>query len=190
MKQHKLKFFIVTLSLSATVNAWALFCPTSLNQMNIGDTAKQVETQCGKPDAQRTYKPEPKVPQEWTYYQSPSTNPYTSSGSPSITSSQSNQTIQGSLKTTFAFDQNGKLVNITVGNASITSTNICNGAAVQIGSSTKDVETACGKASYVNRGIAQDSGGNAPVPEMTEWTYQGPPKVILVFENGVLKERK
>lgn len=185
------KLLLMILSVMMTSSSYAMFCPTNLNQIDIGSTIAQVATACGQPTSKKTYKPEDKVPQEWNYYISPGeTNPYTSNLSPSVSSEQQSQ---GSLKTSFVFDENDNLVNITVGNASVTSTNICNGNIIQIPATKKDVEAACGKAPFVNKGQAQQDiqpDEDHKQTEITEWMYAGPPRVILVFHDGVLAERK
>src|SRR3990167_1985706 len=49
-------------------NVFAMFCPSNLNVINLGDTIDQIIAQCGAPDTQRTYTATPNLPQEWSYY--------------------------------------------------------------------------------------------------------------------------
>ncbi len=170
------KTFALLLLLGFYTPAFALFCPTNFNQINIGDTIAQVQAQCGKPDFQKTTKEEGKGPQEWNYYVAPSTHGY---GAPNMPGGQ-----QASLKMAIAIN-GGKVLNITVNGMSLASTTIC-GNSVSVGDSIESVQGACGKPVFVNKSSQDDSKPT----EVTLYKYNSTPAVTLTFENGVLKDRK
>jgi hypothetical protein len=153
-------------------NAWAdLFCPNNFNSINLGDTLNSVLQACGKPDSQKVTKKMPFEPQEWTYYV------------------QSYPGMPGTLKTTVAFDQKGKVINISVNGAGLSQTQICNNQTnIQFGDTTDQVEAVCGKPAVITKTNAA-MGAPKEIVE-TDLIYQGTPPVTLVFEDGILKERK
>lgn len=171
---------LITALMSPTLT-FAMFCPTNFNQINIGDSMAQVEAQCGKPSSETSSKDvdDSMTPQEWTYY---------------VTIPQDQFTSAGSIKLTLAF-VDGKVVNISSGGNSVGSTTVCGGnlaqpsTTVQMGSTIKDVTAACGKPTMINKGTAQPGQPEPTVTDKAEWTYDGPPKVVLKFENGKLTER-
>lgn len=156
--------------------AFALFCPNNFNQINIGDTIAQVQAQCGKPDAQKTTKEEAAGPQEWNFYVSPSMHGY---GAPGMQGGQ-----QGSLKMAIAFSS-GKVINITVNGMSLASTTIC-GRSVSVGDTMESVKGACGKPVFINK---SSQNNDSKPTEVTAFKYSAS-GTTLIFENGVLKERK
>ena len=97
------------------------------------------------------------------------------------------------MKTSFAFDASGKLINISVNGIGVGSTTIC-GQNVQLGQSRDDIQSACGNPSFINK---QNGSGTSVVGQgsqqniaVIEFNYNSTPPQTLVFENGVLKSRK
>lgn len=172
--------FILSLASLYSAYSFAMFCPTNFNQINIGDTIKQVQDQCGKPETSKNTTSEANQPQEWTFYVPVPTDPYTMGYNPNA----------GTMKVTMAF-VDGKVVNMTSNGIGVGATALCGGANLQLGSTIKDVKTACGKPAMVNKTNMGTEGG-APQPnEISEWKYTGPTgTTTLIFENGKLKERK
>lgn len=169
-------WIIILLSNLLFTSAWAdMFCPKNFNSINIGDSLDTVIKACGKPDAKKTSKKQPFQAQEWVYYIA------------------SYPGMQGTLKTTVAFDNSGKVVNISVNGAGLSETQICNvqgnNPTIQFGDTTDKIEAACGKPAYINQTSAANG---APKPtEITELQYNASPTTVtLVFENGKLTERK
>lgn len=151
--------------------AFAMFCPNGFNQMNIGDTIDQVVQQCGNPDFKKTTKKEPSQPQEWNYYVK--LNP--------------KQTT--SVKMSVAFDAKESVVNITTNSQSLIDTTFCGGR-IAIGDSMETVKAACGTPAFINEN--KPSSSQTPNPnaiEITQFKYNTTPPVVLIFENGKLKER-
>jgi len=165
-------------SLSLSTAASAMFCPNNFNQINIGDSMEQVQQQCGKPDAEKKSQGEDNGPQEWNYYVHPQMKKYTET--------RTNAGAEASVKMALALDQ-GKLVNITVNGMSLATTTIC-GPSVSVGDTAKSVKSACGDPVFINKSNNQT---NVEKPaELVEYTYNGTPSAVLVFENGKLTERK
>lgn len=162
-----------------STSAFALFCPNNFNQINIGDTIEQINSQCGKPDFQKSEKVEDdNGPQEWNFYVNPSANP--GYKAPTATYGQ-----QASLQMTIAMNE-GKVVNITVNGMSLASTTICGGS-VTVGDSKDKVKKACGTPKFVNKSSV---GNDAPAVKKTTYKYNSNPPVELIFENGKLTERQ
>lgn len=167
----KMKWIMIIWGGLIFTNAWAdMFCPKGFNFINIGDSLETVIKACGKPDMKKTYKKQPFQAQEWVYYIA------------------SYPGMPGTLKTTVAFDDSGKVINLSVNGAGLSETQICNNQTIQFGNTTAQVEAACGKPAY----ITQTSAANgAPKPiEVTELQYNASPTVTLIFENGKMTERK
>lgn len=154
-----------------SANAWAdIFCPNSFNSYNMGDTLAAVEASCGKADSEKKYVKKPPQAQEWVYYIAADPN------------------MPGTLKITIAFDAAGKAINISVNGAGVSQSNICNNNPIQTGATQAAITTACGKPAYINE--TQPQAGGPKDAEMVEWTYASSPPVVLVFQDGVLKEKK
>lgn len=156
--------------LSYSTLSIAMFCPNNLNQIQIGDSIQQVESQCGKPPSQKTYKKASTAPQEWNYFL------------------KINPQDQGTIKVTFSF-VNNQAINISANGIGVGATAIC-GSNVVLGANMQTVEAACGKPvsiSQLNNVPGQES---TPAPDISEWKFDGPTPNTLVFENGVLTERK
>ncbi|HLB58007.1 MAG TPA: DUF2845 domain-containing protein [Gammaproteobacteria bacterium] len=160
-------FFIVIFALFSN-QAYAMFCPTNFNTINIGDTIAAVEQQCGKPNSKKTHETKTGVAEEWNYYVQPDPTAPTST-----------------LKMTIALLDN-KIFNITVNGTSLVSTQIC-GPTINVGDSTPTLTSACGKPAFINGGQKQPS---EKTTEVTEFTYNGTPSVVLTFEDGKLTEKK
>lgn len=156
---------------------FAFFCPTNFNQIDIGITQQKVDELCGKPaNVVDTQKPvEDKAPQEWTYFVKQ--NPLLGSE------------IPGNIKATIAFDKDGKVINMTINGLSVSTANFCGGTQVQINSLRDNVKKSCGTPAYISRG---EDAGPPPAPiKQTEYQYTTTtPAVTLVFENGILVERR
>lgn len=174
-------FLFMTASIFLGSSAFAFLCPGNFNQIDFGMTPEQVEQICGKPDLKKEYvKPNDNIPQEWSYF-----IPQT------VNMGGSSQAAQGTLKTSMAFDDKGKAINISVNGIGVGATTICNNNSIQLGDDKDKVERACGKPSMINK---QNAGPNAGVPEsfkMMDYIYSSvTPAVTLVFENGKLSEKK
>jgi hypothetical protein len=171
------KILTTLLLMGCYTQAFALFCPKSFNQMNIGDSIEQIQAQCGKPDGIKITKAEEKGPQQWDYYVTPQTPGY---AMPSTPTGQ-----QASVKMTIAFNE-GKVVNITANGMSLAATTLCGGN-ISVGDSTASVKSSCGNPVIVNK---SNSGTESKPDEITEYKYDSTPPVILIFVNGTLTERK
>jgi len=171
----KIPYILSVFSFCLPLSGFAFFCPTNFNQINMGDSIETVTTVCGKPDAQEERDEKPTNPQEWSYYLTQAT-PTTFPSVPTPTQ-----------KTTFAFDDKGILVNITVGGLGTGSTSLC-GPLVQLGDNIERVTAACGKPSFVQ---SQDASLNEqPSIRVTEFTYmKANPPTKLIFRNGALTEK-
>lgn len=170
-------FFILFFSSLHASSSYAFFCPNGFNQISFGDSAAQVEQACGKPDKTVTTDAPDTSPQEWNYY-----IPQQTSMNPMIQAHQG----EASLKATFAFDGQGKLVNISVNGIGVSSASNC-GSPVSIGDTQKQVEAACGKPSFVVK-QTPSSGQSADTPKQVEWTYSSPKPAKLIFRNGTLAD--
>ncbi len=161
--------------------SFAFMCPTNFNQINFGMMPPEVLQICGKPDSQNEYvKPNDNVPQEWTYY-----IPQT------VYLGGSNPMAQGTLKTSVAFDDKGKAVNISVNGIGVGQTTICNGTTVSLGDDKERIKSACGSPGFINK---QSPTANPNVPQDTkilEFNYKSVnPPVKLIFENGRLTDKQ
>lgn len=160
----------------------AFFCPTNFNQIDFGMTVDQVIQACGKPtDQKESVKQNDNVPQEWTYYVAQTVN-----------MGGSNQNAQGTLKTNVAFDSKGKAINISVNGIGVGASSIC-GTNIQLGDDKDRIKAACGDPSFVNKS-APSAANPATAPQdikIVELIYaNGNPAATLVFENGLLKDKK
>jgi hypothetical protein len=168
------KMLLATMSLLPLIS-YAFFCPTNFKQIFPGDSIDQVTVQCGKPDKQETKKDEPPTPQEWSYY-IPSTVPI-----------NVNSNAQGTLKTTMAFDANGKLINISVNGIGVGSSTVC-GPNVQLGDTIDSVKANCGKPSAISKESDNDTS-QKPQNTTTTFNYlKTTPPATLTFKNGLLQQ--
>lgn len=182
MKSY-VRIFSLALTALATTGSYGFMCPSTFNQINIGDTITQVEEQCGKPAMVNKSDLPNNQPQQWDYYLQPA-----NSSNNMFTAAQT----QGTLKTTFAFDASGTLVNITVNGTGVGTSSNCGGT-VSIGDSRKSVEAACGKPSFINSQTPAPTAAGTDdkdANKQIEWTYQSTPPVTLIFREGKLAERR
>lgn len=182
MNFKKLAIIAIT-SITLPSISFAFFCPTNFNQIDFGMTADQVIQACGKPtDQKESVKQNDNVPQEWSYY-----IPQT------VNMGGSNQNAQGTLKTNVTFDDKGKSINISVNGIGVGATTIC-GKNIQLGDDKDTIKAACGDPSFVNKSApssANPSAGQQQDIKVLELIYaNGNPPATLVFENGVLKDKK
>ncbi|HTM63504.1 MAG TPA: hypothetical protein VL360_03265 [Gammaproteobacteria bacterium] len=182
MKMNRIFIFSIMLPFISG-NCFALLCPNNFNQINIGDSLAQVEQLCGKADKTETVDGPDNSPQDWNYYFPPTTP------SPTLTNLAVQQQTTGSLKATFSFDAKGTLVNIMVNGISVGTTGGCGGS-ISLGDTRKNVESVCGKPSFVSK---QDTGNNAQNNEankQVEMTYMSNPPVVLIFRDGKLADSR
>ncbi len=170
-----------------SAGAFAEFCPcpSSFNLIHIGDSLSRVTQVCCKPSAPpKIYKAEIPVPEKWTYNITPPANP--------------GGATQGSVELLVTFDSTKKVTNITVNAQSLTTTNcgktpavsfdVSQPNAIKIGDTQETVKATCGDPLFKQKGEPQGDSQSTPI--MTELNYAGPPPVMLIFENGILKEIK
>lgn len=161
-----------TLTLPAL--GYAFMCPSTFNQVEIGDSITDVEAACGQPSSKAEKDGPDNSPQTWTYYlPSPGKSNMMFSGA------------AGTLKTIISFDGSGNVMNILVNDISVGSIDNCNGL-VSVGDSKESVQDSCGKPGFINK---QDTGGGSSgqAPnKVTEYTYNSNPPVVLVFSGGKL----
>ena len=163
-----MKYFFMIIFVIFSNQAYAMFCPTNFNTITIGDTIAVVEQQCGKPASKKTRETTSGGAEEWNYYVQPDPTAPTST-----------------LKMSIALLDN-KIFNITVNGTSLVSTQIC-GPTINVGDSDQTLKSACGNPAFINRG---EKPVSQTTTEVTEFTYNGTPSVMLIFENGKLTARK
>jgi len=154
-----------------TTPLFALFCPGNFNQIEIGDSLRDVVQACGAPTSSKRYsKTEGSgAPQEWVYYR------------------KLQPTDAGTMKTAVAF-VDGKVINISVNGLGAGSTNVCGNTSINVGDTQKQVQAACGTPDMTNESLNAPAG---PTKQIIELTYTTPPtSAVLVFENGKLVERR
>lgn len=171
----RLKTLLLISALLYSHTLFAFFCPTNFNQIEMGNTQQQVDELCGKPTAAIEVEKQAadNSPQEWSYFvaQAPLL------GAP----------VPGSIKATLAFDKDGKVINITVNGLSVNTADFCR-RTTRIGSTRDAVKQACGTPAYINK--AQNTGAPSLPTKRIEYQYSSTPPATLIFENGVLVERK
>lgn len=172
---------VLVSSLCSTVS-YSMFCPGNFNIINIGDSIATVEKLCGAPASKDVKDAPDNEPQEWAYY---------------LPDRSSNLMVptkaQGTLKTTIAFDADGNIINISVNNVGVASTNNC-GQQISMGMDRKTVENVCGKPSQItkqnqNQQPAAPADPNDMSNKMVTYTYTTTPPVKLVFIRGKLAEQ-
>jgi hypothetical protein len=158
-------------------SSFAFFCPTNFNLIEMGNTKQQIDSICGKPKQVREKEkiPEVATPQEWSYFVQKHIVLETSH--------------PGSTKVTMAFDEKGKLMNMTVNGINRSATNFCGGSILYIGDSRDTVKKACGNPVYVNKPPSATQNQPKPI-KVTEYQYDTTPPVTLIFENDVLVEKR
>lgn len=190
-----MRYIVFFISLLFCPISFAMFCPSNFSSIDIGNTLEQVTQICGQPSSKKTNQKSNILSAEWVYYVKTSDN------------------SQATAKMTIVFQDN-KVVNITQtdNNAlspecaaiaqtginelnlacqstqvtrNVASSSSCN-SLIKIGDTSEMIQSACGKPVTVQN--QQQDTQNAT--EITELTYDGPPPVTLVFENGILKDRR
>lgn len=170
---QRLLSYTLTLFIIPTFS-YAFFCPTNFSQINMGDSIETVTAACGKPANVEEKEEKPFNPQEWSYYLTQQTP------------AQFPAMATPTQKTSFSFDSNGILVNITVGGLGASSTSLCGGALVQLGDNTERVKAICGQPGFIQ---VQDSSLNdKPSVKVTILTYTSNPPVALIFRDGKLAQ--
>lgn len=160
---------------SASTLAHAWVCPNNFSQIAAGDTMEQVTALCGKPASEKKSESGYQGPQEWQYFVTIN-QPLAESGASPGTNP--------SIKMSVAFVKN-KVINITVQGQSIASTSLC-GPTINVGDDNRSVEKNCGKPTFIQK---QEDDKTKPI-EITEYKYNTTAPNTLIFENGILKERK
>lgn len=180
MKEISMTKNIIYLSLLLPQLTWAFFCPSNFNQIDFGASTDQVSQQCGKPDKIETTTLEPEGPQEWNYY------------IPATVASSGTAATQGTMKAQITFDSSGRVVNMSVNGIGVGASTICGGANIQLGDSLQAVKAACGTPSFVNKQNTDSAVLGPPQPKkvITTYFYNSNPPATLVFENGLLTQRK
>lgn len=166
--------------LSLPTLSHAFFCPTNFAQIDFGMTTDEVTQACGKPDSQKeSTKENENVPQEWTYYVQ------------QTVSTGGSQNMQGTLKSSVTFDDQGKAINISVNGIGVGATSLCS-TPIQLGDTQDKVKAACGSPAFVTKQNATTSGGQQQPPtKIVEFNYSSAnPPTILIFENGKLADKK
>lgn len=160
--------------------SFAFFCPNNFNQIDFGASIDQVSTQCGKPDKIETTTLEPEGPQEWNYY------------IPAAVANPGTAATQGTMKAQITFDSSGHVVNMSVNGIGVGGSTLCGGANIQLGDSIESVKAACGTPSFINKQNTDNPvlGPTQPKKVITTYFYNSNPPASLVFENGVLTQRK
>ena len=171
--------FVSFASLCLSNPSFALFCPNSFNQIEIGDTIQQVEQQCGKPDGIKLSKGDDNGPQEWNFYVQPTMNNYTSMR---LKGSQ-----EASVKMAIAMND-AKVINITVNGMSLATTTLCGGHSISVGNTAQTVKSACGDPAFINKSSASNNGEKPA--DITTYKYNSTPPTVLTFVNGKLQDRK
>jgi len=160
--------------------SFAFFCPKNFNQINIGDSLATVQQLCGAADAKNVKDAPDNSPQEWNYFMK-------QQGPTGMANA-----AQGTLKTSFAFDGNGKLVNISINGIGVGSTSNC-GSPISLGDSRESVQASCGKPGFINKENQPSSTSSKPDDEtnkLVELTYTSSPPVTLIFEGGKLTGKR
>lgn len=155
-----------------STQAFAMLCPKNFNTINIGDPIDKILQLCGTPDNKKSYKSTAAGPQEWVFYV------------------RSLQTTPGPVKLTVNINNN-KAASIYVMNVGLTRTPACGGRVIQVGDTKEQIIAMCGKPNLISQGDTSPGvQGPPPTTDVTELYYNGSPSVMLIFENGLLKDRK
>ncbi|MDA8561977.1 DUF2845 domain-containing protein [Gammaproteobacteria bacterium] len=166
-------YVLLIFIMSSSTYAW--ICPTNFQQIAVGDSIEQVESACGDPASKKELDGGYQGPQEWQYFVTIK-RPLNQSGVRADASP--------SVKMSIAFVDK-KAINITVQGTSVASTSLC-GPTISIGDKDKSVEKNCGKPVFIQKQGAEKENS----VQITEYKYNSSSPNILIFENGVLKERK
>lgn len=190
-----MRFIILFISILFSPISLAMFCPSNFSSIDIGNTLEQVIQTCGEPTSKATNQKSNIASAEWVYYVKTADN---SQGTSKMTIVfQDNkvvnitQTDNGSLSPECATaNQMGiNVLNVACQSTQVTrnvaSSSFCN-SLIKIGDTSEMIQSACGKPVFVQN--QQQDTQNAT--EVTELNYAGPPAVTLIFENGILKDRR
>lgn len=178
MKKFKLIASCITLTCLPAVS-FAFFCPSNFNQIDFGMSPDQVTQQCGKPDKQtEAEKENENIPQSWDFYLK----------QPVATGSNAQPSTVGTMKSSFVFDADGKLINMSVNGIGVGASSVC-GKPINLGATRDEVKAACGDPGFVSK--SQASGEQQKPIKVIEFEYSSAnPPATLVFENGVLTSKK
>lgn len=170
------KISLTTLFTLLSNPSFAFFCPTNFNQIEAGFSIQQVIALCGEPSKKEEKEIEAPAPQEWTYYV------------PQTVAANSLQSVQGTLKVSFSFDKEGKVLNISVNGIGVGATDICGGPNLKLGDSPDMVKAACGEPTFINKQEPTGSEKQRPT-KMTTLIYDTP-SAKLIFKNGSLEKQE
>jgi hypothetical protein len=192
-----MKRFIILVGTLFSINAHALFCPNSFTVINMGDATESVQAACGAPASERTYASDATHPtvSEWEYIKPNRYDQFTSKVTflmhdnrvANITIVNGNeeasklcQAVQlGTNSSTFQVSCN------SLAPRNVNSTILCGGT-LRVGDSDQVVQFVCGKPIATH----DAPGGSTQAMTITEYTYSGSTPMILIFENGHLKEKR
>lgn len=168
-----IKYLLQASMLILPGTAFAFFCPTNFQDIQMGDTKETVLQKCGQPASQKEVAAPDTGPQEWIFNVTPTT---AVSGQGSVN--------KGSVRMSVMLQDN-KILNIFANGMSMPSTTIC-GTSISVGTTADQLKAACGMPTMVNKGTPS---GNAPAPSI-EMLYNSRPPVTLIFQDGKLTGKK
>lgn len=158
--------------------SFALMCPMNFNQIQPGNTMEQVLQQCGKPERQEEKNVPVEGPQEWSFFV------------PQTVASMNMTQVTGTLRSSFAFDKDGRIINISVNGIGVGSTQICNGMTISLGDTREMVRDSCGKPAYINREQVSDNNPDPKSHKVTTLFYNTSPVTRLIFIDNKFTERQ
>lgn len=173
---------LVTACFLLSSPAFALMCTKTYAQVTPGMTAAQVRAACGDPKSVQkkrgiVFKDE-RV--EYWMYQG---------DDPSKRTSRAMRELGYSAEPTqtkhFTFDEDGKLVSMSVGQGTLSVAPVCGGT-IRLGDPSSTVMSYCGQPTNRTHGMKRVEKGSV---ESEYWTYQFDqfrPPVRLMFQKGVL----
>jgi hypothetical protein len=190
-----MKSYILFILLFFTSQAFAIFCPTNFSSINFGDSIDEVKRVCGDPNSFNQYTTTTTSNQIWTYYiKAPGISQRMTKmvilfrdnlivNIQIIDDTAANIQLCESVQTGNRVFTNS-VCKTPLNSQNVASTNIC-GALIQVGNTRDIVTRTCGAPA-----LKKDVGQANPPVNVTEFIYNGPPPVTLIFENGQLKDRK
>lgn len=175
-------------SLSTTVFADQVYCPSGQHYIQTGMTEAEVLNACGHPLSinETNETPTAKVPITQLIY----TSLNQGSVYPGLNDAFYNQWSlpSGSTGISLQFDiRNNKVISIKMNGSDTNATTLCGGRSVQVGDPPSAIYNACGSPGYTNQTYI-----NQPIPTTTKpkvWIYrqdQYQPAIHLLFVNGQL----
>jgi len=150
--------------------AFAFFCPNNFNQIELGNSLQQVQQQCGTADKETKKEVTDEGPQSWDYFVA------------QTVMLNDGKMSDGTLKTSIVFDDKGKAINISVNGIGVGSSTVC-GDSIQLGDTRDNVKKICGEPVFINK----QTGQSEKKHQVVELKYG---ESILIFQDGVLKEKK